>query len=194
MWFNRDPNYHPDSVENSQWTTELLTDRFQKELLFYNRARTSMPVLELEDVDSLNRVIVLRWPGDDFLMQSYHAGSMESILPDWKEQWLSRIEEMWSLNITKLSLHPNSWTVRDGVLVPFNWFFCYNTDTDVDSFSNFAIQISSGRLDGLWKIFETVGITFDGTYPVTKLQEAAFHSFKKNYPEDLMDLALEKLL
>lgn len=193
MWFDRDTRYHSDIEENKAWTEELLTDRFNKELKFYNRARTSMPVLDIDDVDNTNRIIVFRWPGDDFLMQSHYAGSMEAVLPDWKTQWLSRINEMWNLNITKLSLHPNSWTVRDGVLVPFNWFFCYDTDTDSDSFSNFAIQISSGRLEGLWQVFEEVGINFNDAYPVKKLQEAAFHSFKKNYPADLMNTVLERL-
>lgn len=193
MWFNRDTDYHSDIDENSKWTTEMLTNRFENEIKFYTKASKTMPVLEMADIDYQNRSIIFQWPGDDFMMQSYYAGSMDAVLPDWKTQWLSRLEEMWNLNITKLSLHPNSWTVRDGVLVPFNWFFCYDTDTDTDSFSNFSIQISSGRMEGLWKVFETVGINFEDTYPVKKLQEAAFHSFKKNYPEDLMNIALEKI-
>jgi hypothetical protein len=193
QWFGRDTRYHTDPDENAAWTEDLLEDRFSKELKFYNRARTTLPVLELVDVDSSDRTMIFRWPGDDFLMQSIHAGSMSAVLPDWQEQWISRVEEMWSLNITKLSLHPNSWTVRDGVLVPFNWFFCYDTDEDTDSFENFSIQISSGRMEGLWSVFDEVGITFSETYPVKQLQKAAFISFKKNYPEELMDTMLGKL-
>lgn len=193
QWFGRDIRYHTDPKENAAWTDKLLEDRFKKELKFYNRARSSMPVLELVDVDSTARSIIFRWPGDDFLMQSIHAGSMSAVLSDWQEQWVFRIEEMWNLNITKLSLHPNSWTVRDGVLVPFNWFFCYDTDEDTDSFENFSIQISSGRMENLSNILDNYKVNFSQRYPVSFLQNIAFLSFKKNYPNELINTIMNKI-
>ena len=151
-----------------------------------------MPVLEIVDVDEISRTIVYNWPGDDFLMQGIHAGSYDAVLPNWKEQWIARIKEMRKANIVKLSLHPNSWTVRDGVLVPMNWFYCYDADIGQDSFANMNIQISSGRRENLYPILNKYNIDFDTNYPVTKLQIIAFNSFRKNYPSDLIDRILEE--
>ena len=185
--FQRDIRYHPFEEENAQWTDELLEDRFRRELKYHARASQSMPVLEIADVDEQSRSIVYNWPGDDFLMQGIYAGSYEAVLPDWQQQWSNLIEKMWMANITKLSLHPNSWTVRDGELVPLNWFYCYDTTTDTDSFENMAIQISSGRKETLYSILEKYNMDFFTQYPVAQLQRVAFNSFKKNYPIDLMD-------
>jgi hypothetical protein len=193
QWFVRDPNYHIDLYENSLWTDELLEDRFQRELKYHERASKVMPTLDIVDVDLRTRQIVYAWPGDDFLMQSYHQGTREKVLPDWQEQWVSLIEKMWSVNITKLSLHPNSWTVRDGVLVPFNWFYCYDTDTDTDSFENMSIQISHGRKQDVYPILERFKIEWEKQYPVKQLQLIAFNSFRKNYPSELIDRILAKL-
>lgn len=193
QWFSRDVNYHSDLQENAQWTDELLEDRFYKELRFRAIASQSMPTLKLVEVDEAQRKIIYEWPGDDFLMQSHYAGSREAVLPDWKEQWTSLIEKMWQANITKLSLHPNSWTVDDGVLIPFNWFYCYDTDTGTDSFENMSIQISSGRKENLYPLLEQYNIDWNTHYPIKQLQQIAFNSFRKNYPSDLIDRILEKL-
>lgn len=190
--FQRDIRYHPFAEENAQWTEELLEDRFRKELKYHAVASHSMPVLEIVDVDEQSRSIVYNWPGDDFLMQGIHTGSYETVLSDWKEQWIARIKEMRRANIVKLSLHPNSWTVRDGVLVPMNWFYCYDTDTGTDSFTNMNIQISTGRRENLYPILEKYGIDFDTEYLATRLQVIAFNSFRKNYPDDLIDRILEE--
>jgi hypothetical protein len=190
--FQRDIRYHPFVEENAQWTDELLEDRFRKELKYHARASHYMPVLEIVDVDEQNRSIVYNWPSDDFLMQGIHAGSYEAVLPDWKEQWIARIKEMRQANIVKLSLHPNSWTVNDGVLVPMNWFYCYDADTGTDSFTNMNIQISTGRRENLYPILEKYGIDFDTEYLATRLQIVAFNSFRKNYPDDLIDRILKE--
>jgi hypothetical protein len=193
QWFVRDSRYHADLYENSLWTDELLEDRFQKELKYHERASKVMPTLDIVDVDVKSRQIIFAWPGDDFLMQSLYQGSREQVLPDWQEQWVSLIEKMWSVNITKLSLHPNSWTVRDGELVPFNWFYCYDTDTGTDSFSKMDIQISSGRKENLYPILQKFEIDYDTEYSVKKLQAIAFNSFRKNYSSELIDRILAKL-
>jgi len=190
--FQRDIRYHPFDEENAQWTDALLEDRFRKELKYHARAKESMPVLEMVDVDEASRTIVYRWPGDDFLMQGIQAGSYEAVLPNWKEQWIARIKEMRLANIVKLSLHPNSWTVSNGSLVPLNWFYCYDADAGYDSFANMNIQISSGRRENLYPILEKYNIDFDTDYPATQLQVIAFNSFRKNYPRDLIDRILEE--
>jgi hypothetical protein len=151
-----------------------------------------MPTLPIVDIDEQQRKIIFEWPGDDFLMQSIAAGSREAVLSDWKEQWVDLIEKMWEANITKLSLHPNSWTVRDGILIPFNWFFCYDTDKDTDSFDNLLIQISAGRMEKLEPILEKLGIKKEKNYPVKMLQNAAFESFRFNYEDELIDRMLHE--
>lgn len=193
QWFKRDDNYHTDREENALWTDALLEDRFRKELFYHNHASKSMPVLDIADVDEATRKVVYKWPGNDFLMQSIVSGSRESTLLNWQDQWVSLIRKMWTANITKLSLHPNSWTVRDGELVPLNWFYCYDTDTGTDSFENMSIQISPGRKETLYSIIEKYNMDFTTMYPVKKLQRVAFNSFKKNYPTELMDKMIEEL-
>jgi hypothetical protein len=192
QWFHRDNKYHRDEYENSLWTDELLEDRFRRELKYHERASKVMPVLDIVDIDEKARKVIYAWPGDDFLMQTFRL-SREEVLPDWQEQWISLIEKMWSANITKLSLHPNSWTVRDGVLVPFNWFYCYDTDTGTDSFENMSIQISQGRKENVYPILERFNIDWEKQYPVKQLQLIAFNSFRNNYPSELIDRIIEKL-
>lgn len=193
QWFARDNRYHKDPVENILWTEQLLEDRFRKELKYHTKAKNHMPVLGIADIDEAERKIVYEWPGDDFLMQSIKAGSRESACPNWKDQWIDLLQRMWTANITKLSLHPNSWTIKDGVMHPINWFFCYDTDNDSDSFQNLLIQISPGRLEKMHGVLEKLGMTIEETYPVKKLQEAALNSFRSNYENDFIDSALEKL-
>lgn len=193
QWFVRDPAYHTCPEENAQWTEALLENRFRKELKYHAIASKTMPVLPMVDVDESTRQVVYEWPGDDFLMQAYTRPSREHVLFNWQEQWIQLIEKMWLANITKLSLHPNSWTVHDGVLIPINWFYCYDTDTDTDSFENMNIQISSGRKENLYPILEKFNIEWHKQYPVKQLQQIAFNSFRKNYPKELIDKAIDKL-
>lgn len=193
QWFARDPMYHPHDSENQRWTEELLEDRFRKELKYHTRATRFMPTLPVLDVDEKERKIVFNWPGDDFLMQSINAGSREAVIADWKDQWLDLILKMQTANITKLSLHPNSWTVIKGRLIPFNWFFCYDTDTGRDSFSNLMIQISSGRMEKLEHILEKLNIDKDQMYSAARLQTAALESFRSNYDDMFIDRVLSAI-
>jgi len=193
QWFARDIRYHRSVEENTLWTEQLLEDRFRKELKFHSKAKEFMPVLEIEDIDEVERKVIYKWPGDDFLMQSISAGSRELACKNWKEQWANLIQCMWNANITKLSLHPNSWTIQDGVMFPINWFFCYDTDKDTDSFENLLIQISPGRLEKMHGVLDKLGMTIQETYSPKRLQEAALNSFRSNYEDDFIDMILEKL-
>lgn len=193
QWFARDGRYHKDIAENALWTEQLLEDRFRKELKYHAKARHHMPTLEIIDIDEIERKIVYDWPGDDFLMQSISAGSRELACPNWKDQWIDLLQCMWAANITKLSLHPNSWTIKDGVMYPINWFFCYDTNDNSDSFQNLLIQISSERLEKMYDVLEKLEMTIQETYPVKKLQEAALNSFRSNYENDFIDIVLKKL-
>jgi len=190
MSFNRDPGYHSDSDENAQWNDDLLTERFNRELEFYFRAGKTMPTLKIIDLDIRARKIYLEWHGDDFYMQGYMNGGFGRVLPDWQEQWLTRMEQMWNAGIVKMSLHPNSWVSKDGVLVPFNWFFSY-CDSEQVVIRDVLQQISPGRQEKLSKVLSSAGMDVDTPYNAKYLQRITFDSFRSNYPADLIDRALK---
>lgn len=185
MSFNRDPVYHNKLEENKLWTEELLEDRFQKELKFHSLAAKSIPTLDILDVDFTERKIFLSWYGDDFFMQGLKHNGYDHVLSDWKEQWIKLISDMHDLGIYKISLHPNSFTVREDILIPFNWFFCFEATDAHTSIRPYLIQISSGRQETL------DSIDLDKLRSPLELQQIAFFSFKKNYPTDLIENALK---
>lgn len=190
MSFNRDAEYHCHQEENAQWSDELLTERFNRELEFYFRAGKTMPTLKIIDLDVKQRKIYLEWFGDDFYMQGYMNGGFNRVLPDWQEQWLTRLQQMWSAGIVKMSLHPNSWVARDGVLVPFNWFFSYQ-DNETVAIRDVMRQISTARQEKLGQVLSAAAMDFDTAYPVGQLQRITFDSFRSNYPAELIDRALQ---
>jgi hypothetical protein len=165
-------------------------DRFMKEVMFHERAEKVLPTLQLLDIDLNNRQIFLEWLGDDFYMQGLSAGGYDNVIPDWKEQWKHHMRSMWKLGIVKISLHPNSWVARHGVLVPFNWFFC---DDQLESVSvkDVLIQISQERQEKLNKVLESHNMNTNTVYDVKSLQKIAFNSFRSNYPADLIDSILK---
>lgn len=186
MDFNRDTLYHTDAVENAKWTDEDLQERFERELRFRNRASMVMPVVNVIDVDYYKRRIFLEWPGDDFYMLAYKAGGYEKVLPNWQEQWTDLIKKMWSVNLLKISLHPNSWIVREERLVPFNWFYSYDVHETV-TIRSMLKQISEGRQEKMFPLLEQHGLELDKPYPIKNLQPIAFNSFRANYPAELID-------
>jgi len=192
MSFNRVLSYHKYEEENMLWTEELLTDRFNRELEFHDKASKVMPTLKLLHVDHTNRQIFLEWFGDDFLMQAMDIG-YDTLLPDWESQWTQLIEKMHSVGIYKISLHPNSWTVNDGVLIPFNWFFCYDRDESPVTIRSLLVQISSGRQEKLAEVLESNGVDLDELITPVKLQAIAFNSFRHNYPTQLIDNVLRQI-
>jgi hypothetical protein len=191
MDFNRDTNYHQWEEENVLWNEKLLNDRFIRELKFYTIAKEYCPVLAIKDVDMNARRIFLEWHQDDFFTQAQKAGGYDNVLPDWKAQWLARIEEMYQAGVYKFSLHPNSWVAKDGVLIPFNWFFSFEKHEPKITIRDLLIQISPGRQDKLMEVLKSRGMNLDTPYEIKPLQIVCFNSFKANYPESLIDQAIK---
>ena len=190
MSFNRDVNYHSNLEENTLWTEELLAERFQRELKFYNKAAGKIPVAELLDIDENNRKIYIKFPGDDFYMMGYKS-SYDQVLPNWREQITERFKEMWSLGILKFSMHPNSWIVyEDGILRPINWFFTFEEGEPEKSISEYLIQLSDSRQDKLRPLLEKFNIDIEKKYQLWDLQNICFESFRHNYPTELIDSLL----
>ena len=190
MSFNRDVNYHSNLEENTLWTEELLAERFQRELKFYNKAAGKIPVAELLDIDENNKKIYIKFPGDDFYMMGYKS-SYDQVLPNWREQITERFKEMWSLGILKFSMHPNSWIVyEDGILRPINWFFTFEEGEPEKSISEYLIQLSDSRQDKLRPLLEKFNIDIEKKYQLWDLQNICFESFRHNYPSELIDSLL----
>jgi hypothetical protein len=185
MSFNRDLNYHSDPEENELWTDSLLQERFARELNFYFMAKKAgIPTLYLQSFNALSRHIFFHWTGADFYTQGF------DVLPNWQGQWLQRINEMWSAGIYKFSLHPNSWVVREGTLVPFNWFFCFGKDESV-VIKDYLIQISNERQEKMEEFLKSLNLDLYKPYDPLQLQTLAFLSFKSNYPNELIEQVIK---
>lgn len=192
MWFVRDENYHYDFETNLMWSDDLLEDRFRKELKYHKLASKYVPTLEILEVDQQSRKIIIEWHENDFYMDCLE-NSPESVLSSWDYQMTNIMKKLWKNNIVKLSLHPNSWIVKNDHLVPFNWFFCYDKDTGNDSLKNLIIQISETRLEKVYEIFRHLGYDPSRQYSAIDLQKLALHSFKSNYDEKLINNLINQL-
>lgn len=192
MKFIRDKNYHYIEEENKNWTEELLKERFDREIKFYNLAKNNnIPTLDIIDINYKEREIYIKWPGNDFYTMSLTT-SYEKILPNWKDQIIERYKEMWSIGVVKLSQHPNSWALfNDGILRPWNWFFTFERSEGLKSLSEFRVQISKDRQEKAMPLLKKYNLTVDKKYNLWFLQDLFFESFRFNYPDDLTDQLLE---
>lgn len=190
MDFTRDIRYHKNAEENALWNDAELAKRFNTEIEFHNKAKAFLPVLEILDIDYTNRRVFIEWHGDDFHMQGMNAGGCEHVLANWQEQWFDIMRKMWRMNIAKISLHPNSFVAKDGVLIPFNWFFCYSADHAPIHLRSLLIQISKPRQEKLASVLASQGLDLDTLYSISKIQSIALNSFRANYPKELIDQAL----
>jgi len=130
------------------------------------------------------------WTGNDFLMQRMENNN---ILPNWQDQWLTLLTAMWDNNIAKISIHPNSWTVKDGQFIPLNWFFCYPLDGEKIKINSIMMQISAQRKDKLASALAGLGFDLNTPYTIKEIQTVALNSFRANYPAELIDKALNVL-
>lgn len=186
MSFNRDVNYHFVQHENDAWDEESLTERFYKEINYREKVKYIIPTLELIEVDTINREIYIEWPGDDFYMMGLEK-PYDEILPDWQEQWIHIIETLKRINISKFSLHPNSFVIKNHKLVPFNWFFCYDRDQRGITIASVLKQISTQRLDKLAPVLDQMGMKINKEYTAQQLENVCFNSFRSNYPKGLIE-------
>jgi hypothetical protein len=184
MSFNRNPAYHQD---NTQWTDDMLIDRFNREIKFHNIASSHMPTIPIIDIDYKNKNIFLEWYNDDFYMEGLKNNGYDNVLVDWKSQWKILIKKMQYIGIIKFSLHPNSWVVKDSTLIPFNWFFSYMYDEPPIDIKSLLVQISDTRQEKLNDVLLKLGMDVNTKYNVNTLQKVCFNSFRSNYPQDLID-------
>lgn len=191
MSFNRDISYHNDIAENKYWTEEILSDRYLRELKMHSLSKSLVPVLPKISKNDSIREIQFRWSGIDFYEESNHLFS--PTISNWQEQWHTSLIKLWNNNIVKISLHPNSFCNIDNNLHWFNWFFSYNLDEEKISIDNVLIQISKERQLQLFKILKDLNINTSVPRSYVELQALALLSFKKNYPESLINESLIKL-
>lgn len=194
MEFIRQPDYHDKEVENERWTDEMLLERFNREIKFQAKAKElGIPALDVLSIDYANRRIFIEWYDTDFYTIGQRTGGYDNALPGWRDQWLSIMEGLWKNNMYKISLHPNSFAIKNNQLVAFNWFFTYNSEEPPMSLKELSAQISTERMDKLQPVMDMYHVNVDTLIPVTTLQSIALTVFKSNYPGDLMDKAKQML-
>jgi hypothetical protein len=98
---------------------------------------------------------------------------------------------MWAADIIKISLHPNSWTVKNGELIPFNWFYSYDIN-ETAIIRDMLKQISIARQEKMQIELEKFRLNLDTPYPIKELQVVAFNSFRSNYPNNLIDNIIQE--
>ena len=184
MSFNRDPEYHFDKDANALFTEEVLADRFDRELRFHEKVKDVLPTLEIIDVDYIKREIYLEWPSDDFYMLG-RKSSYDEVLPDWKQQWLPVIRTLRRVNVSKFSLHPNSFVVSNQRLVPFNWFFCFERN-ELTSLESVVKQISSDRLDKVTPLLNKHNISLTDVRPAKDFELLGLECFTSSYGSELI--------
>ena len=190
MEFIRHPEYHNKDVENERWTDSMLEERFRREIKFHTLAKSlGIPTLDILDIDYPNRRIFIEWFDNDFYSLGQRAGSYDKLLPGWDEQWLNIMSTLWNNNMYKISLHPNSFAIKNNKLVAFNWFFTFNGDEQPLTLKELSAQISTERMDKLQPVMDMYDVTVDTLIPVATLQAIALTVFKSNYPHNLMDNA-----
>lgn len=189
MSFNRDPEYHFDQEQNKLFTEDILQDRFQREIRFHEKVKNLVPTLEILDVNESKRFIDIEWPSNDFYMLGLEQ-PYDSILPDWKEQWLHIVRTLRSANISKFSLHPNSFVVRKNRLVPFNWFFCFGRN-EVTSIESVMCQISEHRAEQLAPLLSKYNLNISDWLPAKEFERLGLESFRTHYPKELIDDAIK---
>lgn len=189
--YNRDISYHFEEDVNRDWNDYELETRFDREIKFCAIAKEyGIPVLDIKEVDYGKRRIFIEWVGDDFSVQTFEK-DRDIVLPDWKEQWLELFRKMQQASIYKISLHPNSYTIRDGELVPFNWFFSYGHNELPITLQSLLLQISKQRQEKLAKVLNDMGYDLSTHYKLDTIQKIGLNSFRSNYPSELIDEALK---
>ena len=189
MDFTRDLQFHDKPHENKLWTQEMLVERFNRELKFHQLAKDAgIPVLEILEVDHANRRIFIEWYDTDFFMLGRPSG-FDSVLSDWKSQWLNIMEKIWHAGLFKISLHPNSFAVKEGKLCAFNWFFTFEKTEEDKTLREYLPQISTERFEKLEPFLKQFNVSLDSPLPVKTMQEIALLVFVSNYPKELLDEA-----
>lgn len=189
MSFNRNPEYHFDEKANKLFTDQVLQDRFERELRFHEKVRTVLPTLEILDVNEDKREIDIEWPSDDFYMLGRQS-SYDEILPSWKEQWLHIIRTLRRVNVSKFSLHPNSFVVKNNRLIPFNWFFCFERD-ELTSLSSVIKQISTERFDKVTPLLDKHSISINDVRPAKEFEQLGLECFTSSYTPELIEEAIK---
>ena len=190
MEFIRQPDYHNNDIENERWTDDMLEERFRREIKYQVKAKANnIPTLDIIDIDYANRRIFIEWYDTDFYTLGQRANGYDNVLPGWEDQWLNIMTQLWANDMYKISLHPNSFAIKNNTLVAFNWFFTYNKEEPAMSLKELSAQISTERMDKLQPVMDMYNVTVDTLIPVTTLQAIALTVFKTNYPHDLMDTA-----
>jgi hypothetical protein len=186
-WYHNDTEYHRGM--NQVVNPELMDEKWNRELHFLHNMAHHNPdmVPEILDVNIPDRKIYLRIDGDDFWQRSLDQNcSYNDVIPDWQEQILSIIQAHKDRGWYKHSMHPSSYFIVDGRLKSVNYFFTYSSNEEMISISSVKSHISIERQKQLKKYTDSIGISWDITYPHKTIQQLTFDCFSNNYPNEFI--------
>jgi len=187
QWYHNDTDYHKGM--NEVIDPALMDEKWLREVNYLTQMRNAYPDLvpTITNIDIANKKIHLQVEGPDLWQRSLDLScSFNEILPDWQEQMLAIIQAHKNLGIYKYSLHPNSYFIVNGKLKSINYFFCYRDSDGPITVNSFISHISHNRRIELKKHSEAMGIDWDTPTSLQQIQQLAFESFSKDYPDNFM--------
>lgn len=191
QWYYNDERYH--GGRNEVVDPDLMEIKWEREVKFLTlmSEKKSNLVPKILDIDHNNRKIFLRIQGVDFWQNQLDKNncSFDDVLPDWKEQMLNIIQAHKDLGIYKISMHPSSYFIVNGMMKSINYFFCYTDEDGMRTVREHLSHISLSRRKTLFLKMEQMGIDIDKPTPMRDLQLLCFESFRTNYPDDFIEKA-----
>jgi len=191
QWYYNDNGYHEG--HNEVVDPSLMEEKFRREIKYLKLMSKEYPQhVPVFSIDETERKVYLEIEGPDLWELAGCTGTDYSkVLPDWDTQMLEIIKAHKDLGLTKYSLHPSSYFIKNGKLKSMNYFFTYDSsDTDI-SLRSVMSHISKDRQADLFPKMSALGIDVDVPTPHKDIQILAFESFKTNFRDDVMNQAKE---
>lgn len=192
QWFHNDSVYHQG--QNEIVDESLMEEKWQRELKYLQKMSNSYSSLvpKILDIDEYSKKIYLEIDGQDFWNRSQcHAQNYKHVVSNWEEQILNILKAHKSLGLYKFSLHPSSFWPVNKQLKSINYFFTYHESEGAISIADHASHIYSERQEVMKPIIEAMGLSWNDSEPLNRLQDLCFESFRKNYTDEFINKCKE---
>jgi hypothetical protein len=187
-----DTEYHRG--QNQIVDPDKMTEKWTRELCYLSHMELHAPecIPKVLDIDLIEKKIYLEIDGVDFWQRSLDGRcSFDEVLPDWQEQMLSIIQKYKDLGLYKYSMHPSSYFIVDGKLKSINYFFTYSASEEPITVNSFLSHVSEGRQKELKQCSDQFGIDWDTPTALKDIQILCWETFRKDYPEEFINKAIE---
>lgn len=190
QWYYNDTEYH--AGQNEVIDPTKMEEKWQREIKYLSVMNQHYPDLIPEyTIDHKEKKIYHHVEGKDFwnragcLTENY-----DNVLEDWREQMLEILQAHKNLGLHKYSMHPSSYFVVNNRLKSINYFFTYHQSEQNVSIKDVESHIYSSRQDEMRKHLMSLGIEWDKPQPWKVMDALCWNSFRTNYPDDFISLAL----